>query len=85
MRVPLWEWDVMEGTQNGTCGVSGTAYGAMEALSLALITTNGTMGEVTPVTLVDSATGPPFYLHGAPRWVAKCDNGIITWVNGRKA
>jgi hypothetical protein len=79
MRIPLWEWDVVEGTR---CGVSRTSYGAMEALSLALITTHDAIGEITPVTLVDAASRPPFYLHGEPKWIAKCHDGVITWRDG---
>jgi hypothetical protein len=81
MQVPLWEWewDVVEDARHGKCGVSGTPYGAMEALSLALITVKGHgTGHVTPVVLVDGVAGL-FYLHGAPERVARYDNGVITW------
>jgi len=79
MRIPLWEWDVVEGTRHGKCGVSGTPYGAMEALSLALISTHAARGEVAPVTLVDPANGPPCYIHGEPKWIARYRDGVITW------
>jgi hypothetical protein len=52
----------------------------MEALSLALIAVHGhAVGQVTPVTLVDPAGGPPFYLHGISNWIAQFEDGVITW------
>lgn len=83
MRIPLWEWEVVEGPAYRRCGVSRTPYGAMKALSLALVRARvHAVGQVTPVILVDAASGPPFYLHGMPERIAEYDDGIITWVKG---
>jgi hypothetical protein len=56
----------------------------MKALPLALVTGRvHAIGHVAPVTLVDAASGPPFYLHGMPERIAEYDNGVITWEKGK--
>lgn len=80
MRIPLWEWDVIEGPPYRRCGVSGTPYGAMEALSLALVKARGhAIGQVSRVILVDAASGPPFYIHLRHERIAEYGDGVITW------
>lgn len=76
MNIPLWEWDVTDGT---SCGVARTLHGAMESLSRALVKSGKcASGHVVPVTLVDGAQAP-FYLHGLPERTAEQCNGVITW------
>jgi hypothetical protein len=75
----VWEWVVDRGADNAPGGVSGTRYGAMEALSLALITARArSSGRVVPVGLVDGAYGFS-YLRLDPVLTANCERGIIRW------
>jgi hypothetical protein len=84
----IWEWVVDRGADNAPAGVSGTCHGAMEALSLALITAGArSSGRVVPVGLVDGAYGFS-YLRFNPVLTANCERGVIRWAlddgNGQK-
>jgi hypothetical protein len=75
----VWEWVVDQGADNAPVGVSGTRYGAMEALSLSLITVSArSSGYVVPVELVDGAYGFS-YLRFDPVFTANCEKGVIRW------
>jgi hypothetical protein len=75
----VWEWAVDQGADNAPVGVSGTRHGAIEALSLALITVKArSSGRVVPVGLVDGAYGFS-YLRFNPVLIANCERGVITW------
>lgn len=78
----VWEWVVDQGADNAPVGVSGTRHGAMEALSLSLITAKaGSSGHVTPVELVDGACGFS-YLRFDAALTANCERGVIRWHPG---
>jgi hypothetical protein len=75
----VWEWVVDRGADNAPVGVSGTRYGAMEALSLSLITAKAcSSGRVVPIELVDGAFGFS-YLRFDPALTANCEKGVIRW------
>lgn len=80
MQIPLWEWSVADGARNAACGVSSSRHKAMGALSLTLVSEGEhAHGVVSSVTLVDGVQSPLVYLHGAPRYLAEYDSGVITW------
>jgi hypothetical protein len=75
----IWEWVVDQGSDNAPAGVSMTRHGAMEALSLTLITARArSSGRVVPVGLVDGAYGFS-YLRFNPVLTANCERGVIRW------
>ena len=75
----VWEWVVDQGADNAPAGVSGTRHGAMEALSLSLITAKvRSSGHVVPVELVDGVYGFS-YLRFDPAFTANCEKGVIRW------
>jgi hypothetical protein len=75
----LWEWVVDQGADNAPAGVSGTRHGAIEALSLSLVTAGArSSGRVVPVELVDGAYGFS-YLRFDPALTADCERGVIRW------
>jgi hypothetical protein len=75
----VWEWVVYQEAGNTPVGVSMTRHGAMEALSLTLITVKArSSGRVVPVELVDGAYGFS-YLRFDPALTADCERGVIRW------
>jgi hypothetical protein len=78
----VWEWVVDRGADNAPVGVSGTRHGAMEALSLSLVTASAcSCGRVVPVELVDGAYGFS-YLRFDAALTANCERGVIRWYPG---
>ena len=77
--VRLWEWTVDPGAENSPVGVSGTCHGAMEALSLTLVTARkAASGRVVPLRLADGESGFS-YVRMAPVLTADCERGVIRW------
>jgi len=75
----LWEWAIVRGTRDASCGTSTACHGAMDALSRTPVDgRKPAHGYVASVTLVDGAL-EAFYLRTLPAHTAGYQSGVIQW------